>query len=50
MSNNTPTPDPIAKANHEESEYFKKHPIQNDAGYGQETEEEDDDGESPRQP
>jgi hypothetical protein len=44
--------DAIARANHEESEYFKKHPIQDDAGYGVESEEEDDGGDNgytPRQ-
>jgi hypothetical protein len=51
MSNDKPTPDPVAKSNHEDSEYFKKHPIQDDAGYGVESEEEDDGGDknSPRQ-
>lgn len=33
------TPDPIAVANAEQSEYYRTHPIENDAGTGQENDE-----------
>lgn len=47
MSDSTaPEPDPIARANHEDSKYFEKHPIQDDAGYGIEADEPDDEGEN----